>query len=138
MRWRLLQRTLSSKSDSSNNNNSQSRPRKRASPVLTAEQLKKREEYAALECHWESIVDLGRLNKTERKIHALHKEAVQDLHWTYVDPASGLKVVTRFRHFLKGKCCGNACRHCVYNHEAVAPERRAQREFNSAFWIDKQ
>ena len=44
--------------------------------------------------------------------------------------------MTRLRHHLKGSCCGSACRHCVYNHEAVPYELRGARRFNSAFWVD--
>ena len=44
--------------------------------------------------------------------------------------------MTRLRHHLKGSCCGSACRHCVYNHEAVPFELRGARRFNSAFWVD--
>lgn len=29
-------------------------------------------------------------------------------------------------------------RHCVYNHENVDKERRERREFNTAFWVDKE
>ena len=28
-------------------------------------------------------------------------------------------------------------RHCIYDHEAVVPEVRQRREFNSAFWRDR-
>ena len=70
----------------------------------------------------------------EKIIWKAHKEAIEDLHFTYDDPDTGLKVITRLRHYLKGTCCGNACRHCVYNHESVPEERVKERIFNSAFW----
>ena len=54
------------------------------------------------------------------------------------DHFPGLKVITRLRHTLKGACCGNACRHCVWEHEAVSREVRDRRRFNSAFWVDKK
>jgi len=82
-------------------------------------------------------VDYSRLEPDEVGIHRAHNQAVADMHFTYDDPATGLKVVTRLRHFLKGNCCGNACRHCIYEHEAVVPEVRQRREFNSAFWRDR-
>jgi Family of unknown function (DUF5522) len=56
---------------------------------------------------------------------------------SYEDPFTGLKVMTRWRHFSKGSCCGKACRHCVYEHREVPEQRKAERMFNSAFWIDK-
>ena len=83
-------------------------------------------------------MDYNQLSAKEKLIHLKHKEAIEGLHWTYIDPDSGLKVITRFRHYLKGKCCGNACRHCVYDHEAVPEEIKVNRTFNSAFWIDKE
>ena len=43
----------------------------------------------------------------------------------------------RWRHYSKGSCCGKACRHCVWDHEKVPEERKAERIYNSAFWIDK-
>jgi hypothetical protein len=43
----------------------------------------------------------------------------------------------RWRHYSKGSCCGKACRHCVWDHEKVSDERKAERIYNSAFWIDK-
>lgn len=95
-----------------------------------------RAEYIAKEMEWESGVDYSRLTSQELLIHRKHKEAIENFHFTYDDPDTGLKVVTRLRHFLKGTCCGNACRHCVYNHENVDPERARSRLFNSAFWIE--
>ena len=44
--------------------------------------------------------------------------------------------MTRLRHHLKGTCCGSACRHCVYNHEAIPYELRGAKRFNSSFWVD--
>ena len=44
--------------------------------------------------------------------------------------------MTRLRHHLKGSCCGSACRHCVYNHEAVPSELTGAKRFNTAFWVD--
>lgn len=36
----------------------------------------------------------------------------------------GLIVLTEKYHLQRGNCCGNGCRHCPYNYEAVHPERR--------------
>jgi len=65
-----------------------------------------------------------------------HRKAVNNGHFTYDDPITGLKVMTRLRHHLKGTCCGSACRHCVYNHEAIPYELRGAKRFNSSFWVD--
>jgi len=48
---------------------------------------------------------------------------------------NGLMVLTERYHLKRGWCCGNACRHCPYNHEAVptdaesatAPKRGEER-----------
>ena len=105
---------------------------------LSPEVKAKREAYFAFEKGWETKVDYNLLNAKEKLIHLKHKEAIEGLHWTYIDPDTGLKVITRFRHYLKGTCCGNACRHCVYDHEAVPEEIKVNRTFNSAFWINKE
>ncbi|KAF0292766.1 uncharacterized protein FJT64_000153 [Amphibalanus amphitrite] len=76
------------------------------------------------------------LSEAERTAHEAHQRAVEAGHFTYDDPETGLRVLTRLRHFLRGQCCGNACRHCVYGHEAVPESVRARRRFNSAFWVD--
>ena len=78
-----------------------------------------REAYLAFERDWENKVDYSKLSEREKLIHLKHKEAIEDFHWTYIDPESGNKAITRFRHYLKKTCCGNACRHCIYNHEQV-------------------
>jgi hypothetical protein len=117
-------------------------PNKRTSALennlpLTREQRAKREEFLAFERDWESRVDYNQLSDVEKCIHAKHKEAIEAIHWTYIDPESRLKVITRLRHFMKGSCCGNACRHCVYNHIKVPEEVLQKRRFNSAFWTNK-
>merc|ERR1712223_228812 len=95
-----------------------------------------RAEFLQREEDWEKRVDYKKLAGKEKLIHDKHNEAVKNFHFTYDDPETGLKVITRLRHFLKGTCCGNACRHCVYNHEGAPEERRRERMFNSAFWKD--
>jgi len=37
--------------------------------------------------------------------------------WTSVSP--WYLVMTRVKHEARGKCCGNACRHCPFAHVAV-------------------
>lgn len=103
---------------------------------LDEEQRTKRAAFLAGEKARQAAVDLNRLSPMERRIHQLHQEAVDDFKFTYVDPISNLKVVTTYRHFLKGTCCGSACRHCIYQHEAVFEARRQERTFNTSFWRD--
>jgi hypothetical protein len=37
----------------------------------------------------------------------------------------GLMVFTSNYHVKKGRCCGNGCRHCPYDFENVAIEKKA-------------
>ena len=99
-------------------------------------QAQMRKEFLILESEWESRVDYSKLSDLEKHIHEKHNEAVKNFHFTYDDPETGLKVITRLRHFLKSTCCGNACRHCIYNHQNVDQKFKERKIFNSAFWID--
>lgn len=54
--------------------------------------------------------------------HALHQAACARGEATYRDPETGYTVFTQVAHLKRGKCCGSACRHCPYDHEAV-PDR---------------
>ena len=105
-------------------------------PPQTERQAALRAEFLAREEEWEEGVVYSNLSEREKLIHEKHNQAVRDLHFTYDDPESGLKVLTRLRHFLKGTCCGNACRHCIYNHQNVDPILAKRKIFNTAFWID--
>ena len=60
---------------------------------------------------------------------------LENFHWTYIDPKTGLKAVTRFRHYCKKRCCGSACRHCIYKHENVDEDKKKHIRFNSAFFV---
>ena len=72
-----------------------------------------REAYEAFEREWEKNVNYNLLSPLEKEIHLKHKEAIEDLKWTYLDPISGKKASTRFKHYCRNKCCGSACRHCI-------------------------
>ncbi|HEX5551919.1 MAG TPA: DUF5522 domain-containing protein [Chitinophagaceae bacterium] len=37
---------------------------------------------------------------------------------------SGRLVFTKAYHLKRGYCCGNACRHCPYNHENVPGKKK--------------
>ena len=45
---------------------------------------------------------------------------------TYKDPWTGYEVLTRASLLSKGKCCGNACRHCPYGYFNVSPQLMKQ------------
>ncbi|KAJ1963875.1 hypothetical protein GGI12_001778 [Dipsacomyces acuminosporus] len=58
---------------------------------------------------------------------ALHEQAVKNGDRTYIDPATGYTVFTELSHADREYCCGNACRHCPYDHENVGkPEQLRQ------------
>lgn len=38
----------------------------------------------------------------------------------------GLIVLTEKYHLKKGYCCGNGCRHCPYQYQAVPEPRRSE------------
>ncbi len=40
----------------------------------------------------------------------------------------GKFVLTERYHLRRGHCCGNGCRHCPFNHEAVPPKVRHLKE----------
>ncbi|MBS1742325.1 MAG: hypothetical protein JST81_04760 [Bacteroidetes bacterium] len=40
--------------------------------------------------------------------------------------AQGRFVFTEKYHLKKGFCCGNGCKHCPYNHEAVPEPKRTE------------
>lgn len=52
-------------------------------------------------------------------IEDLHKKACLEGGMFYVDPESGYNVMTEVAHLKRGKCCGNTCRHCPFDHVNV-------------------
>jgi hypothetical protein len=48
-------------------------------------------------------------------IQAVHAQAISDGEDGYLDPATGLFVLTADFLARRGYCCGNGCRHCPYN-----------------------
>lgn len=47
-------------------------------------------------------------------IMAAHDAAVAEGKPGYLDPVTGLFVMTAEHHVRRGKCCHNGCRHCPY------------------------
>ncbi|MFZ1865665.1 MAG: DUF5522 domain-containing protein [Polyangiales bacterium] len=50
-----------------------------------------------------------------------HREAMKRGDGGYLDPETGLFVMTEATLRARGKCCGSGCRHCPYS----AGEQRA-------------
>lgn len=78
---------------------------------LSEEQKKTRLRFLEAEKEWDAKIVWASLTKEEIDIVKAHKKAVMNGHFTYDDTKLGRKVMTRLRHFLRGSCCGNACRH---------------------------
>ena len=48
------------------------------------------------------------------RILAAHRAAVEAGEAGYLDPRTGLFVITAAEHVRRGHCCANDCRHCPY------------------------
>jgi hypothetical protein len=48
------------------------------------------------------------------EILAAHRAAVVAGEPGYIDPETGLFVITAAEHVRRGSCCANDCRHCPY------------------------
>lgn len=70
-----------------------------------------RKKFWELEKVIERNVNYCLLTEKEKEIHKAHNEAVKKGHFSYDDPFTKEKILTRLRHFLKNTCCGKACRH---------------------------
>ncbi len=75
----------------------------------SAEWKVKRKQFMEAEIEWDRKVCWESLSAQEAQIVRTHKQAVLNGHFTY--DQGDKKVKTRLRHFLRGTCCGNACRH---------------------------
>ena len=51
------------------------------------------------------------------RILAAHHEAMQEGRDGYIDPATGLMVLTAAYLAAQGSCCDSGCRHCPYVEE---------------------
>ncbi|KAK7053119.1 hypothetical protein SK128_015295 [Halocaridina rubra] len=106
---------------------------------LQRARAQRKTEFENEEEKWDALVDMTLLSADDVKIYEAHKLAVQRGHFTYDDPFQRDRIVkTRLRHFLRGTCCGNACRHCIYDHLNVADSEKSQRIYNSAFWVPRE
>ena len=59
----------------------------------------------------------------------LHSQAVRKGLDHYVDPATGLQVMTTLGHERRGSCCGCGCRHCPFPPEPAAPAGPGPQEY---------
>ena len=78
---------------------------------LSEHHRKRREKFLEAEKEWDAKIRWESLSQEDIVIVKNHKQAVMNGHFTYNDPQLNVKVMTRLRHFLRGTCCGNACRH---------------------------
>ncbi|MEO7570915.1 MAG: DUF5522 domain-containing protein [Acidimicrobiales bacterium] len=49
-----------------------------------------------------------------RAILDAHRAAIEVRQPGYLDPVTGLVVITAAEHVRRGHCCANDCRHCPY------------------------
>ena len=64
------------------------------------------------------------------RAEAAHEAAVAQRQQGYMDPATGLFVLTSAYLRQRGACCGKGCRHCPYD---TAEQQRAGRPALPAF-----
>ncbi|QDU69482.1 hypothetical protein Pla86_46000 [Planctomycetes bacterium Pla86] len=57
-------------------------------------------------------------------VKQLHDAAAARGDLTYLDPETGLAVLTRVFLRRRGYCCGRGCRHCPYHDEEASDEER--------------
>jgi hypothetical protein len=57
---------------------------------------------------------LERDHPARAEILAAHRAAVEAGEAGYLDPATGLFVITAATHLERGSCCDSGCRHCPY------------------------
>ena len=53
----------------------------------------------------------------------MSEQLIQGVDFYFDD--NGLMVLTEKYHLAKGFCCGNGCRHCPYEYEAVPEPKRS-------------
>ncbi|MBA2745948.1 MAG: hypothetical protein H0U44_06975 [Flavisolibacter sp.] len=53
-----------------------------------------------------------------------HEEPQKEAAWYFNE--EGLMTFTAYFLLKRGYCCGNGCRHCPYNYEAVPEPLRSQ------------
>lgn len=63
-----------------------------------------------------SITSSSRKTSSIMEIEECHKKACDAKENLYIDPITGLYVMTEYNLNNRGICCGNGCRHCPYGH----------------------
>lgn len=74
-----------------------------------------------LRCQIESRAAI--VTAAEMTAKEAHRRACEAGLVHYEDPETGFQVMTELAHRQRGYCCGNACRHCPYDHVNVPPKR---------------
>jgi len=74
--------------------------------------------------NFSSFKRLSMKQRFSEDIEEAHSLAVSQGKDFYIDPGTGLTVFTALAAERRGKCCGNACRHCPFGHFNVKPAQR--------------
>ena len=69
-------------------------------------------------CKPETREEIEQRERVEEYV-LIHKKASNNQESFYKDPATGYTVTTEYGHLKRGKCCGNKCRHCPFDHVNV-------------------
>jgi hypothetical protein len=64
--------------------------------------------------HEPSLLRLPAVEPHRDRILAAHAQALAEGAPGYLDPATGLYVMTAATHLARGTCCRNGCRHCPF------------------------
>lgn len=75
------------------------------------------------------------LTSEERTVYMAHLRAVKLRKLDYKCPLTGFKVMTVSKLLLNKSCCGNACRHCPYEHENVPKDIKGSKIWNGAYYV---
>ena len=75
------------------------------------------------------------LTSEERGVYLAHLRAVEERRLTYTCPITKATVMTISQLLFNGKCCGNACRHCPYEHENVPTDRKGEKIWNGVYFV---
>lgn len=79
----------------------------------------------------------SRMKDVTEAWHFRHIASLRKGQTQYIDPVTGYTVFNEYFHVLRGRCCGNICRHCPYDYVGVISEDTAESRGNPYFTEEK-